>query len=57
MTELSGKVMEEALPKHQQRRARGSRIIFVFLLLLCVTAMAGWLGFLGWGSGHLMGIW
>ena len=42
------------VPKVPQTNGRAA---FVSLLLLCLTAMAGWLGFLGWGCGHLFGVW
>ena len=31
--------------------------LFVSVSLVCLTSMVGWLGFLGWGCGHLLGIW
>jgi hypothetical protein len=33
------------------------RALFVSVSLVCLTAQAGWLGFLGWGFGYLIGIW
>jgi hypothetical protein len=39
------------LPHHE------GRALFIAVSLVCLTAMVGWLGFLGWGCGHLLGIW
>jgi hypothetical protein len=52
---LSNEVAIDAQPK--PRQATGGRARLIVLMLVCLTAMAGWLGFLGWGSGHLFGIW
>ena len=42
------------VPKVPQTNGRA---LFVSVSLVCLTSMAGWLGFLGWGCGHLLGIW
>jgi hypothetical protein len=51
----NNEVAANAPPKRPPPAER--RTLFVSLLLLCLTAMAGWLGFLGWGCGYLLGIW
>ena len=38
-------------------QATEGRALFISLLLLCLTAMAGWLSFLGWGCEYLLGLW
>jgi hypothetical protein len=58
MTDLhasNNELVVDAPPKLPQ--AAEGRGLFISLLLVCLIAMAGWLGFLGWGCGHLLGIW
>ena len=59
MTELTASEREallvsSALPKRQRPTDVGSRCL---LLLVCCVSMIAWLGFLGWGFGHLIRVW
>jgi hypothetical protein len=58
MTELTASEREEllvpcALPKRQAANGR----LLKMLLLVCCVSMIAWLGFLGWGFGHLIRAW
>jgi hypothetical protein len=49
--------LDQGLERPFPSPSNDGRLLFVSVLLVCLTAMAGWVGFLGWGCGHLLGIW
>ena len=51
----NNEVVVDAPPKLPQ--ATEGRALFISLLLVCLTAMVGWLGFLGWGCWYLLRLW
>jgi hypothetical protein len=54
---MSGEVADDVPHNLEFPQKKEGRLLFSGLLLVCAAAMAGWIVFLAWGAGHLLGIW
>jgi hypothetical protein len=54
---MSGEVAADVPHNLEFPQKKEGRLLFSGLLLLCATAMAVWIVFLGWSSGYILGIW